>query len=466
MEASDHGEFMNASGTGIDVALSFAGEQRPYVERVAASLRAKGIRVFYDQYETVAMWGHDGHEFLQRVYRDEARFTVMFISADYVRKAWPTHERRAALDRELTSEEPSVLPVRFDDTPVPGLSGSRFYLDAREITPEQLAHRTCERLSIDVRLLKATAVPPPSTPAYEGEVTFDYSAHDGVHVLGQDECAFETKWTKGGRGMLYLYNDPVGIRGIALAVGAHRLSDVSDAGALDFTSRHREVRAGEIAVLQNVNGFHAAVELVEAKARGHGDAVDTATIRYAILRDHGGNFSILARNAPAAVRSDYGDAAPADIAVARPREPGEAVIAVDLARWEWARGVEFGGACTVLYGEVLHNAPPYQDTANVVEYRFEVAEGGAFDLEAEYAAAASRPVSIAINSKVVASAGLASVTGGWEERFQVWELQTPVILVTGENTLRLARANWFPHIRRIAFTRRPTGSPAPLRSLG
>ena len=369
------------------------------------SLRAKGVRVFYDQYETVAMWGHDGHEFLQRIYRDEARYTIMFVSADYVRKAWPTHERRAALDRELTSGDASVLPVRFDDTSVPGLSGSRFYLDARAMTPEQLAHRTCERLGIEVRLLKATAIPAPCTPAFEGEVTFDYAAHDGVLVVGKDECAFETKWTKGAAGMLYVYNDPPGIRGVALAVGARRLSEVSDAGALDFTSRHREVRVGEVAVLQNMNGFYAAVELVEAKARGHGDEIDKATIRYAILVDRGGDFSILARNGLVAARSDYGDAGAGDIAVAGPREPGEPVVVMDLARWDWARGVEFGGACAILYGEVLHNAPPYQDTANVVEYRFDAPETGEYDLEVEYAAAASRPVSIAVNSKVVASRG-------------------------------------------------------------
>jgi hypothetical protein len=34
-----------------DVALSFAGEQRTYVEKVAAALRRRGRRPFYDDYE-------------------------------------------------------------------------------------------------------------------------------------------------------------------------------------------------------------------------------------------------------------------------------------------------------------------------------------------------------------------------------------------------------------------------------
>src|SRR5689334_12046341 len=47
-----------------DVALSFAGEQRPYVLRVAAALRRRGVRTFYDDYEKPEMWGKDLYEHL------------------------------------------------------------------------------------------------------------------------------------------------------------------------------------------------------------------------------------------------------------------------------------------------------------------------------------------------------------------------------------------------------------------
>jgi hypothetical protein len=42
------------------VALSFAGEQRDYVEAVSRFLRARGIAVFYDRFEAVTLWGKDG----------------------------------------------------------------------------------------------------------------------------------------------------------------------------------------------------------------------------------------------------------------------------------------------------------------------------------------------------------------------------------------------------------------------
>src|SRR5262249_49140124 len=42
------------------VALSFAGERRHYVDAVARSLQARGIAVFYDRFEPVTLWGRGG----------------------------------------------------------------------------------------------------------------------------------------------------------------------------------------------------------------------------------------------------------------------------------------------------------------------------------------------------------------------------------------------------------------------
>jgi len=42
-----------------DVALSYAGEDRAYVEQIAAQLRQEGIRVFYGEYAAAELWGND-----------------------------------------------------------------------------------------------------------------------------------------------------------------------------------------------------------------------------------------------------------------------------------------------------------------------------------------------------------------------------------------------------------------------
>ena len=77
----------------FDVALSFAGEDRAYVEQTAAVLRRMGLRIFYDKHERVSLWGKNLYDHLSAVYRDTSRYTVMFISEHYARKLWTNHER-------------------------------------------------------------------------------------------------------------------------------------------------------------------------------------------------------------------------------------------------------------------------------------------------------------------------------------------------------------------------------------
>lgn len=135
------------SGYPYDVALSFASEQREYVDLVARSLRDFGLSVFYDEFEQASLWGKDGIETFTELYAGQAFRVVLFISEAYVRKAWPTIERKATLSRLLTSAEDNhILPVRFDDTPVPGLPPQILFQRAADYTPITLADLIVENL--------------------------------------------------------------------------------------------------------------------------------------------------------------------------------------------------------------------------------------------------------------------------------------------------------------------------------
>ena len=134
-----------------DVALSFAGEQRGYVEQVANALRSRGIRPFYDDYEQVYLWGKDLYEHLDWIYQKAARYCVLFASADYARKVWTTHERRSAQARALQSGEEYVLPARFDDTEIPGLRSTVGYIDVRSMSATKLADLIAKKLGPRVR---------------------------------------------------------------------------------------------------------------------------------------------------------------------------------------------------------------------------------------------------------------------------------------------------------------------------
>ena len=119
-----------------DVALSFAGEHRDYVEKVAEGLRNAGIRS-----STISSKPqHSGARTLSTILPQSihlrARYVVMFISQEYVEKAWTTHERQHAQGRSLVAKEEYILLARFDDTEVPGMPTTVAYQDLRRVSPE------------------------------------------------------------------------------------------------------------------------------------------------------------------------------------------------------------------------------------------------------------------------------------------------------------------------------------------
>ena len=138
-----------ASEMEYDVALSFAGEDRAYVEKVAALLRDTDVRVFYDKYETAQLWGRNLADHLGDIYGRRARFVVMFISKHYPVKAWPTHERQSAQARAIRENRVVLLPSRFDDTDIPGLPTTTGYIDLRQTSPEELVELILQKLAED-----------------------------------------------------------------------------------------------------------------------------------------------------------------------------------------------------------------------------------------------------------------------------------------------------------------------------
>jgi hypothetical protein len=130
-----------------DVAVSFAGEQRAYVEEVVRHLQDEGIKVFYDKDEQVRLWGMDLVEELASTYPDRAFRTLMFVSKEYAQKVWPYQERRAAQARAVEEmNKPYILPVLMDDTALPGLHDTTGRMDGRKMTPAELGTMVVDHL--------------------------------------------------------------------------------------------------------------------------------------------------------------------------------------------------------------------------------------------------------------------------------------------------------------------------------
>ena len=64
----------------FDVALSFAGEDREHAKQLADHLESGGYTYFYDEYEQADLWGKNLYVHLSSIYKDKARYCVVFLS--------------------------------------------------------------------------------------------------------------------------------------------------------------------------------------------------------------------------------------------------------------------------------------------------------------------------------------------------------------------------------------------------
>ena len=137
------------AGFDYDVALSFSGKDRQYVEQLADQLRANDIAVFYDKSEQADLWGKNLQTHLTELYRIRARYCVIIISASYVQSPWTKIELDAALAREFESNETYILPIRLDDTKLNSLLSTRVFIDARQVSLANIVALIKSKLALE-----------------------------------------------------------------------------------------------------------------------------------------------------------------------------------------------------------------------------------------------------------------------------------------------------------------------------
>jgi len=132
-----------------DVALSFAGEDRKYVKEVAQYLNDANVKVFFDEFEQSNLWGKNLYDYLQDIYTKKAKYTMMFISESYRKKAWTNHERESAQARAFKESKEYILPIKFDNTEIPGMNSTVGYLDANNFSPKKIVELFLSKNSYD-----------------------------------------------------------------------------------------------------------------------------------------------------------------------------------------------------------------------------------------------------------------------------------------------------------------------------
>ena len=131
-----------------DIALSFAGEDRAIIEKIANELRINGVSVFYDKYEEADLWGKDLFDHLSDVYQNKAKYCIVFISENYAKKVWTNHERKNAQARALEEKKEYILPVKLDDTEIPSIRKTVGFLDFRTHGVDGIVENTLIKIEL------------------------------------------------------------------------------------------------------------------------------------------------------------------------------------------------------------------------------------------------------------------------------------------------------------------------------
>ena len=166
-----------------DVALSFAGEDRKHAKELADLLKTNGYSCFYDENELPNLWGKNLYDYLSSVYKDRARYCVMFLSKHYERQLWTNHERQHALARAFKENREYILPVRLDDTEIPGIPPTIGYLDLREISIEKVYEALDKKLSGATPKTDATDQTTPSVEVDTNEYVLLISEDEKLYFI-------------------------------------------------------------------------------------------------------------------------------------------------------------------------------------------------------------------------------------------------------------------------------------------
>ncbi len=160
------GKLSSMSTQGFKIALSFPGEHRDFVEQVATRLadRVGRDRVLYDKYYEAEFARPDLDTYLQRLYHDESELIAVFLCADYERKDWCGLEWRAIRDLIKRRQTSTVMPLRFDNTEIPGLFSTDGYVWIGGRPPTEIADLILQRMGINAGQVSISAPsrPPPA----------------------------------------------------------------------------------------------------------------------------------------------------------------------------------------------------------------------------------------------------------------------------------------------------------------
>ena len=292
-------------------------EHKNWIIQLATRLRSNGVDIILDAWNTKL--GSDLASFMERGLSKSQR-VICVCSDNYLVKAnegkgGAGYEKQIMTSELVVDQNTSwVIPLIVNNSSTkktPTFLGVRKYISFED---PKLYEAKYEELLRDILDEPVLPIPPigqnpfkvvkdfaqqkflPTnekyvSPSTFGTVTFDYSNNNGRYFIGQGELAFELDFSKSSNWNIQLYNAPSSIRTVAIAKDVNEISEIVDARQYDGSSRVRRPNINQIAVLQNSNGFYAAIKILAIKDDTRGEEYDEVIFEYKIQTNGSPDFS-------------------------------------------------------------------------------------------------------------------------------------------------------------------------------
>jgi tetratricopeptide (TPR) repeat protein len=135
----------------FDVAVSFPGEYRAYVNNVVDVLinthKIKPDKIFYDDFYKPFLASLSLDTLLQDIYRKRSNLIVIFLCKKYQEKKWCGLEARAIRDLIKEGHNKKIMLIKMDDGEVDGFLAIDGWCDARKYEAAKIADFIHQRLT-------------------------------------------------------------------------------------------------------------------------------------------------------------------------------------------------------------------------------------------------------------------------------------------------------------------------------
>lgn len=134
----------------FQIALSFPGEHRNRVEKIANALAdqlGKG-NILYDKWYSGEFAQPNLDVYLLKLYHDESRLIVFFLCAEYDEKEWCGLEWRAGRDLLKKKQGGRLMLLPLDDASIEGLYSIDGYLSILNMPDDEVVNQIVGRLNL------------------------------------------------------------------------------------------------------------------------------------------------------------------------------------------------------------------------------------------------------------------------------------------------------------------------------